>query len=91
MKSCLLLQNSMLRVCLELCLLHNVGMYLAGKKHTLHWEYLSLISRQSTPFGMIIARQGGNNNSKAAMFEAGYKTGFFDGARNAADGTQQPA
>jgi hypothetical protein len=26
-----------------------------------------------------------------AMFEAGYKTGFFDGARNAADGTQQPA
>ncbi|WP_313991566.1 hypothetical protein [uncultured Selenomonas sp.] len=26
-----------------------------------------------------------------AMFEAGYKTGFFDGARNAADGAQQPA
>lgn len=25
-----------------------------------------------------------------AMFEAGYKTGFFDGARNAAD-AQQPA
>ena len=26
-----------------------------------------------------------------AMFEAGYKTGFFDGARNAADGAQQSA
>ena len=26
-----------------------------------------------------------------AMFEAGYKTGFFDGARNAADGTKQTA
>jgi len=26
-----------------------------------------------------------------AMFEAGYKTGFFDGARNAADGAQQTA
>ena len=26
-----------------------------------------------------------------AMFEAGYKTGFFDGARNAADGGQQSA
>lgn len=26
-----------------------------------------------------------------AMFEAGYKTGFFDGTRNAADGAQQPA
>ena len=28
-----------------------------------------------------------------AMFEAGYKTGFFDGARNAADGgtEKQPA
>lgn len=26
-----------------------------------------------------------------AMFEAGYKTGFFDGARNAAAGAQQPA
>ena len=26
-----------------------------------------------------------------AMFEAGYKTGFFDAARNAADGAQQTA
>ena len=26
-----------------------------------------------------------------AMFEAGYKTGFFDGVRNAADGGQQSA
>ena len=26
-----------------------------------------------------------------AMFEAGYKTGFFDGACNAADGAQQSA
>ena len=26
-----------------------------------------------------------------AMFEAGYKTGFFDGARNAADGAQKSA
>lgn len=33
----------------------------------------------------------GSNNSQAAMFEAGYKTGFFDGARNVADGAQQSA
>ena len=26
-----------------------------------------------------------------AMFEAGYKTGFFDGTRNATNSTQQPA
>lgn len=26
-----------------------------------------------------------------AMFEAGYKTGFFDGTRNAANSTQQSA
>lgn len=31
-----------------------------------------------------IARQGGSNNSKAAMLEAGCKTGFFDGAQQTA-------
>lgn len=49
-------------------------------------------SRLGNSLSMLsIARRGGSNNSKAAMFEAGCKTGFFDGARNAADGAQQPA
>ena len=30
---------------------------------------------------LSIARKGRSNNGKAAMFEAGYKTGFFDGAQ----------